>query len=193
MIQYNVLKQSLRKNYKYILLFMMFLLLSILLLELKNSEVFYDDILGLIDSRGSLLIVYKTFLIIFLIYYFYTYEMTYVYDLILLRINKGKFYISKLVFMFLFIVIFNIFHYGIVGIFFKLDISILFNISLFYILLSLIEVFVINLINNKLLVFILTYILSFMIYNINCSLLVILFLIVINYILLVKKRNFALE
>lgn len=193
MIQYNILKQTIKKNYKYVLIFILYLLLSILILKLQSSKVFYDDILMLIDSKNSLLINYKTFLIIFLTYYFYTYEITYIYDSILLRINKRKFYISKIIFILLFIVLFNIVHYGILRIFFKIDINILLNISLFYILLSLIEVIFVNLINNKLLVFILTYILSFMIYNIKYRLLFIVFLMVINYILLIKKRYIIME
>lgn len=193
MIQYNILKQTIKKNYKYILIFITYLLLSILLLKLQSSELYYSDILRLIESKDNLLIIYKTFLIIYLTYYFYTYEMTNIYDLILLRIRKNKFYISKILFIILFIILFNIAHYIIINLFFKIDIKILLDTIIFYILITTIELLLINILNNKTEVFILTYIFSFIVYSIEYKLLIILILIIINYIIFKNKHHIIIE
>ena len=74
MMELSVIKETFKKNYIYILVFFLFLILNIILLELSPTGYTYDEVIKLIgipNKVGKILIIYKIILFLFLIYDFY--------------------------------------------------------------------------------------------------------------------------
>ena len=122
MMELSVIKETFKKNYIYILVFFLFLILNIILLELSPTGYSYDEVIKLIgipNKVGKILIIYKIILFLFLIYDFYSYELRNIYDFILPRINLSKFYITKLFFLLIMVIVINLIHFLIIYLWFK--------------------------------------------------------------------------
>ena len=200
MIQFNVLKENLKKNYIYILIFFLYLMVKIILLKLDYNSNSYEviyPIFGVMHKNIDLLILYKIILVLFLIYSFYTYEFNNIYDFILPRINLNKFYLSKILFIGIIIFVINLIHVIVCFLCFKnivtLDIDIILSTSMYFIIISFIEVLFINLFNNKFIIFILSFICSYLYFiNFKYCYLLCFVLIVMGYIsfrLNVKRKS----
>lgn len=198
MIQFNVLKENLKKNYIYILIFFLYLMVKIILFKIdyNNSYDVIIPIFGVLGKQIDLLILYKIILVLFLVYSFYTYEFNSIYDFILPRINLSKFYLSKILFMLVIIFVINIIHLVICFLCFSnivaFDMSIIMDSTMYFIIIGLIEVLFINLFKSKFLIFILSFICSYL-YFINfkyCYLLCFVLMIIgyVSFRLNVKRK-----
>lgn len=189
MIQLNVLKENLKKNYIYILIFFLYLMVKIILFKIdyNNSYDVIIPIFGVLGKQIDLLILYKIILVLFLVYSFYTYEFNNIYDFILPRINLSKFYLSKILFMLVIIFIINLIHLVICFLCFNnivtFDMSIIIDSTMYFIIIGLIEVLFINLFKSKFLIFILSFICSFLYFiNFKYCYLLCFVLMVIGYV-----------
>ena len=64
-MELSVIKETFKKNYIYILVFFLFLILNIILLELSPTGYSYDEVIKLIgipNKIGKILIIYKIIL-----------------------------------------------------------------------------------------------------------------------------------
>ncbi len=171
MIELSVIKETFKKNYIYILVFFLFLILNIILLELSPTRYSYDEVIKLIGIPNKvveILIIYKIILILFLIYYFYTYELRNIYDFILPRISLTKFYISKLFFLLIIVITINLIHFLIIYIWFKGKFMISFELFLpcveYFVLLMFLELIFIDMFNSKFVTITLSCISSYLFY-----------------------------
>ena len=172
MMELSVLKETLNKNYIYIMVFFLFLILNIILLELSINGYEYGEVIKLIgipNKNVGILITYKIILFIFLIYYFYTYELRNIYDFILSRINLTKFYIGKVLFLMLVVIVINLIHFLIIYLWFKDKFILNFELFLpcieYFILLMFLELIFIDMFNSKFVILTLTCISSYFIYT----------------------------
>ena len=172
MLELSVLKETLKKNYIYIIVFFLFLILNIILLELSINGYEYGEVIKLIgipNKNVGILITYKIILFIFLIYYFYTYELRNIYDFILSRINLTKFYIGKVLFLMLVVIVINLIHFLIIYLWFKDKFMINFELFLpcieYFILLMFLELIFIDMFNSKFVILTLSCISSYFIYT----------------------------
>lgn len=172
MMELSVLKETLNKNYIYIIVFFLFLILNIILLELSINGYEYGEVIKLIgipNKNVGILITYKIILFIFLIYYFYTYELRNIYDFILSRINLTKFYIGKVLFLMLVVIVINLIHFLIIYLWFKDKFILNFELFLpcieYFILLMFLELIFIDMFNSKFVILTLTCISSYFIYT----------------------------
>ena len=172
MMELSVLRETLNKNYIYIMVFFLFLILNIILLELSINGYEYGEVIKLIgipNKNVGILITYKIILFIFLIYYFYTYELRNIYDFILPRISLTKFYISKLFFLLIIVITINLIHFLIIYIWFKGKFMISFELFLpcveYFVLLMFLELIFIDMFNSKFVILTLTCISSYFIYT----------------------------
>ena len=172
MMELSVLKETLNKNYIYIIVFFLFLILNIILLELCINGYEYGEVIKLIgipNKNVGILITYKIILFIFLIYYFYTYELRNIYDFILSRINLTKFYIGKVLFLMLVVIVINLIHFLIIYLWFKDKFILNFELFLpcieYFILLMFLELIFIDMFNSKFVILTLTCISSYFIYT----------------------------
>ena len=172
MMELSVLRETLNKNYIYIMVFFLFLILNIILLELSINGYEYGEVIKLIgipNKNVGILITYKIILFIFLIYYFYTYELRNIYDFILSRINLTKFYIGKVLFLMLVVIVINLIHFLIIYLWFKDKFILNFELFLpcieYFILLMFLELIFIDMFNSKFVILTLTCISSYFIYS----------------------------
>ncbi len=172
MMELSVLRETLNKNYIYIMVFFLFLILNIILLELSINGYEYGEVIKLIgipNKNVGILITYKIILFIFLIYYFYTYELRNIYDFILSRINLTKFYIGKVLFLMLVVIVINLIHFLIIYLWFKDKFILNFELFLpcieYFILLMFLELIFIDMFNSKFVILTLTCISSYFIYT----------------------------
>ena len=172
MMELSVLRETLNKNYIYIIVFFLFLILNIILLELSINGYEYGEVIKLIgipNKNVGILITYKIILFIFLIYYFYTYELRNIYDFILSRINLTKFYIGKVLFLMLVVIVINLIHFLIIYLWFKDKFILNFELFLpcieYFILLMFLELIFIDMFNSKFVILTLTCISSYFIYT----------------------------
>lgn len=156
MMELSVIKETFKKNYIYILAFFLFLILNIILLELSPTGYSYDEVIKLIgipNKVGEILIIYKIILFLFLIYDFYSYELRNIYDFILPRINLAKFYITKLFFLLIMVIVINLIHFLIIYLWFKDKYMINYELFLpcveYFVLLMFLELIFIDMFNSK--------------------------------------------
>lgn len=191
MLELSVLKETFKKNYIYIIVFFLFLILDIILLELSINGYEYGEVIKLIgipNKNVDILITYKIILFIFLIYYFYTYELRNIYDFILPRINLTKFYIGKVLFLMLVVIVINLIHFLIIYLWFKDKFMISFELFLpcieYFILLMFLELIFIDMFNSKFVILTLTCISSYFIYfNFQFKIWFIIIGVIFSYIL----------
>lgn len=191
MIELSVIKETFKKNYIYILVFFLFLILNIILLELSPTGYSYDEVIKLIGIPNKIveiLIIYKIILILFLIYDFYTYELRNIYDFILPRISLTKFYIAKILFLMLVVITINLIHFLIIYIWFKGKFMISFELFLpcveYFVLLMFLELIFIDMLNSKFITLALSCISGYFVYtNFQFKIWFIIIGVILSYIL----------
>lgn len=172
MMELSVIKETFKKNYIYILAFFLFLILNIILLELSPTGYSYDEVIKLIgipNKVGEILIIYKIILFLFLIYDFYSYELRNIYDFILPRINLAKFYITKLFFLLIMVIVINLIHFLIIYLWFKDKYMINYELFLpcveYFVLLMFLELIFIDMFNSKFITLALSCLSGYLVYT----------------------------
>lgn len=172
MMELSVIKETFKKNYIYILVFFLFLILNIILLELSPTGYSYDEVIKLIgipNKVGKILIIYKIILFLFLIYDFYSYELRNIYDFILPRINLAKFYITKLFFLLIMVIVINLIHFLIIYLWFKDKYMINYELFLpcveYFVLLMFLELIFIDMFNSKFITLALSCLSGYLVYT----------------------------
>ncbi len=139
--QIIIFKNNLKKNYKWFIILILLITLTIILLKIKpqTTEINDKDFLSLltfpglgfkIDFFSFLLTLYQIGLTIYITYYFYTYELNNSLEYFTLRINEKKWFIQKSTILIIFLTLYKLISILIIYLFFK-D---LFNLQLNYIL-----------------------------------------------------------
>ena len=191
MMELSVIKETFKKNYIYILAFFLFLILNIILLELSPTGYSYDEVIKLIgipNKVGEILIIYKIILFLFLIYDFYSYELRNIYDFILPRINLAKFYITKLFFLLIMVIVINLIHFLIIYLWFKDKYMINYELFLpcveYFFLLMFLELIFIDMFNSKFIILALSCLSGYLVYtNFQFKVWFIIICVIISYIL----------
>lgn len=191
MMELSVIKETFKKNYIYILAFFLFLILNIILLELSPTGYSYDEVIKLIgipNKVGEILIIYKIILFLFLIYDFYSYELRNIYDFILPRISLTKFYITKLFFLLIMVIVINLIHFLIIYLWFKDKYMINYELFLpcveYFILLMFLELIFIDMFNSKFIILALSCLSGYLVYtNFQFKVWFIIICVIISYIL----------
>mgnify|MGYP004560867753 FL=1 len=191
MMELSVIKETFKKNYIYILAFFLFLILNIILLELSPTGYSYDEVIKLIgipNKVGEILIIYKIILFLFLIYDFYSYELRNIYDFILPRISLTKFYITKLFFLLIMVIVINLIHFLIIYLWFSGKFIISFELFLpcveYFILLMFLELIFIDMFNSKFIILALSCLSGYLVYtNFQFKVWFIIICVIISYIL----------
>ena len=191
MMELSVIKETFKKNYIYILAFFLFLILNIILLELSPTGYSYDEVIKLIgipNKVGEILIIYKIILFLFLIYDFYSYELRNIYDFILSRISLTKFYITKLFFLLIMVIVINLIHFLIIYLWFKDKYMINYELFLpcveYFILLMFLELIFIDMFNSKFIILALSCLSGYLVYtNFQFKVWFIIICVIISYIL----------
>lgn len=172
MMELSVIKETFKKNYIYILAFFLFLILNIILLELSPTGYSYDEVIKLIgipNKVWEILIIYKIILFLFLIYDFYSYELRNIYDFILPRINLAKFYITKLFFLLIMVIVINLIHFLIIYLWFKDKYMINYELFLpcveYFVLLMFLELIFIDMFNSKFITLALSCLSGYLVYT----------------------------
>lgn len=172
MMELSVIKETFKKNYIYILVFFLFLILNIILLELSPTGYSYDEVIKLIgipNKVWEILIIYKIILFLFLIYDFYSYELRNIYDFILPRINLAKFYITKLFFLLIMVIVINLIHFLIIYLWFKDKYMINYELFLpcveYFVLLMFLELIFIDMFNSKFITLALSCLSGYLVYT----------------------------
>lgn len=191
MMELSVIKETFKKNYIYILAFFLFLILNIILLELSPTGYSYDEVIKLIgipNKVWEILIIYKIILFLFLIYDFYSYELRNIYDFILPRINLAKFYITKLFFLLIMVIVINLIHFLIIYLWFKDKYMINYELFLpcveYFFLLMFLELIFIDMFNSKFITLALSCLSGYLVYtNFQFKVWFIIICVIISYIL----------
>lgn len=191
MMELSVIKETFKKNYIYILVFFLFLILNIILLELSPTGYSYDEVIKLIgipNKVWKILIIYKIILFLFLIYDFYSYELRNIYDFILPRINLAKFYITKLFFLLIMVIVINLIHFLIIYLWFKDKYMINYELFLpcveYFFLLMFLELIFIDMFNSKFITLALSCLSGYLVYtNFQFKVWFIIICVIISYIL----------
>lgn len=191
MMELSVIKETFKKNYIYILVFFFFLILNIILLELSPTGYSYDEVIKLIgipNKVWEILIIYKIILFLFLIYDFYSYELRNIYDFILPRINLAKFYITKLFFLLIMVIVINLIHFLIIYLWFKDKYMINYELFLpcveYFFLLMFLELIFIDMFNSKFITLALSCLSGYLVYtNFQFKVWFIIICVIISYIL----------
>lgn len=191
MMELSVIKETFKKNYIYILAFFLFLILNIILLELSPTGYSYDEVIKLIgipNKVGEILIIYKIILFLFLIYDFYSYELRNIYDFILPRISLTKFYITKLFFLLIMVIVINLIHFLIIYLWFKDKYMINYELFLpcveYFVLLMFLELIFIDMFNSKFITLALSCLSGYLVYtNFQFKVWFIIIGVIISYIL----------
>lgn len=191
MMELSVIKETFKKNYIYILAFFLFLILNIILLELSPTGYSYDEVIKLIgipNKVGEILIIYKIILFLFLIYDFYSYELRNIYDFILPRISLTKFYITKLFFLLIMVIVINLIHFLIIYLWFKDKYMIKYELFLpcveYFILLMFLELIFIDMFYSKFIILTLSCLSGYLVYiNFHFKVWFIIICVIISYIL----------
>lgn len=191
MMELSVIKETFKKNYIYILVFFLFLILNIILLELSPTGYSYDEVIKLIgipNKVWEILIIYKIILFLFLIYDFYSYELRNIYDFILPRINLAKFYITKLFFLLIMVIVINLIHFLIIYLWFKDKYMINYELFLpcveYFFLLMFLELIFIDMFNSKFITLALSCLSGYLVYtNFQFKVWFIIICVIISYIL----------
>lgn len=191
MMELSVIKETFKKNYIYILAFFLFLILNIILLELSPTGYSYDEVIKLIgipNKVWEILIIYKIILFLFLIYDFYSYELRNIYDFILSRINLAKFYITKLFFLLIMVIVINLIHFLIIYLWFKDKYMINYELFLpcveYFFLLMFLELIFIDMFNSKFITLALSCLSGYLVYtNFQFKVWFIIICVIISYIL----------
>lgn len=191
MMELSVIKETFKKNYIYILVFFLFLILNIILLELSPTGYSYDEVIKLIgipNKVWEILIIYKIILFLFLIYDFYSYELRNIYDFILPRINLAKFYITKLFFLLIMVIVINLIHFLIIYLWFKdkymINYELFFPCVEYFFLLMFLELIFIDMFNSKFITLALSCLSGYLVYtNFQFKVWFIIICVIISYIL----------
>ncbi len=203
-IQLKILLKILKNNWKWIaiLLFIVILKLTMIMLQPTDAEITYYDFLNLIcypnlkDTVNILLSLYQIGLYLYLILVFYTYEIEYSFENIILRSNEKKWINFKIITSIVFVIITKTIYilliYLLFKIYFPLKIYYLIYPNVFHIISVLSLITFVNIFkNNNKFILILSLIISYLVYKyfyLNISLILIVFIIVMNIWLFRFKR-----
>lgn len=117
-LQFNILIAQLKKNWLWILIFILLTILGIIFYYIRPTGIEFkeEDFLMFIAYPSNmnygtiplLLLIYQIGLTIYLIYTLYTFELYNSFENVMLRIKQKKWIVNKLITNFLFIIIFKV-------------------------------------------------------------------------------------
>lgn len=206
-IQSRILLNRVKKNILYIIIYLISLMLGILLFYLRNKQLSFnvDEFLLLINFPKILNIsylyelikIYEIGLLVYLVYDYYTYDLNYSQDNIMIRESVNKWYLNKIITFSIFIIIFKIFEVSILYLIHSSEIS--FNID-FYLYPIIFDIFILIIITalynyrRVILSYIFLSIILICIYlrfNIIIALILSIFIVIFNYKTLKFTKNFT--
>ena len=199
-VQMKILLEILKKSWLWIIIFVVLAILSLIFYMVRPPEILIteNDFLAMVSYPKNinssficfLLSLYQIGTTIYLIYIYYTYEFTYSFENIILRINEKKWIFEKIITCILFLILVrSIYMFLIYLCFFKtIDLSLNFITYpvVYHVLISIILITIINCLKRKnildlIIVFAIGYLL-FNIFNILVASFLTVFLISINII-----------
>ena len=118
-IQSKILLERFKKNILYISIYFISLIFGVILFYLRNKQIEFniDEFLVLINFPKfsnlsylyELIKIYEIGLLVYLVYDYYTYDLNYSLDNIMIRESVNKWYLNKIIIFAIFIIIFKIF------------------------------------------------------------------------------------
>ena len=198
-MQTNILSLIIKKNFFWIILLFIFLIINLISINSINKLVTFETLAPLMaqpNANLNLLGIYKIILITLLIYNFYTFEIQHTKANVLLRISLKKWIITKIFASTLIIVFLDIIFVAITNcIFFN---KLVFSLEYYLLpilydeLIALFVVALVNLVKNKNITVLLVIIGSILIYkflNTSIVLLSVIILLIFNYLYFVHSKT----
>ena len=122
-IQSKILLERFKKNILYIAIYLISLIFGVILFYLRNKQIEFniDEFLVLINLPKfsnlsylyELIKIYEIGLLVYLVYDYYTYDLNYSLDNIMIRESVNKWYLNKIIIFSIFITLFKIFEVSI--------------------------------------------------------------------------------
>lgn len=206
-IQSKILLERFKKNILYISIYFISLIFGVILFYLRNKQIEFniDEFLVLINFPKfsnlsylyELIKIYEIGLLVYLVYDYYTYDLNYSLDNIMIRESVNKWYLNKIIIFAIFIIIFKIFEVSMLYLIHSSEV--LFDID-FYIYSIIFDIFILIIItslynykriilNYIFLSIILIY--TYLRFNIIITLILSIFIVIFNYKTLNFTKNFT--
>mgnify|MGYP004563370641 CR=1 FL=1 len=154
-IQSKILLERFKKNILYIAIYLISLIFGVILFYLRNKQIEFniDEFLVLINFQKfsnlsylyELIKIYEIGLLVYLVYDYYTYDVNYSLDNIMIRESVNKWYLNKIIIFSIFITLFKIFEVSILYLIHSSEVS--FDIN-FYIYSIIFDIFVLLIITT---------------------------------------------
>lgn len=122
-IQSKILLERFKKNILYIVIYLISLVFGVILFYLRNKQIEFniDEFLVLLNFPKfsnlsylyELIKIYEIGLLVYLVYDYYTYDLNYSLDNIMIRESVNKWYLNKIIIFSIFITLFKIFEVSI--------------------------------------------------------------------------------
>ena len=122
-IQSKILLERFKKNILYIAIYLISLIFGVILFYLRNKQIEFniDEFLVLLNYPKfsnlsylyELIKIYEIGLLVYLVYDYYTYDLNYSLDNIMIRESVNKWYLNKIIIFSIFITLFKIFEVSI--------------------------------------------------------------------------------
>ena len=148
-IQSKILLERFKKNILYIAIYLISLIFGVILFYLRNKQIEFniDEFLVLINFPKfsnlsylyELIKIYEIGLLVYLVYDYYTYDLNYSLDNIMIRESVNKWYLNKIIIFSIFITLFKIFEVSILYLIHSSEVS--FDIN-FYIYSIIFDIFI---------------------------------------------------
>ena len=148
-IQSKILLERFKKNILYIAIYLISLIFGVILFYLRNKQIEFniDEFLVLINFPKfsnlsylyELIKIYEIGLLVYLVYDYYTYDLNYSLDNIMIRESVNKWYLNKIITFSIFITLFKIFEVSILYLIHSSEVS--FDIN-FYIYSIIFDIFI---------------------------------------------------
>ena len=197
-LQYLIVKDIFKKNYTWIILFLLLITLCIVL-QIVNPSPFglkvedYYVLIGhptseKISSIQSLMLLYNIGLLIYISHIFYTYELSHSFENIIIRISSKKWIFNKIISFCILMSLFVVIRTIVIFSFFKNIISLnskifiitfLYNMLIYLIIMTLVNKFKINKTFNFLIIFF-SSLLAYKFFNIKIVLIINIILVILN-------------